>query len=215
MKELKYIIELKNNIDLYLKAKQRKQNSLTDEDKNYIFEKFDDFFSDKKYDYVFIPESSNDFIYSIAKKYFKEVIIIEKKKYNSDDLLKLFINIQDKNIEIEQKKSIIYKIIENFKEIIIKKDLCEYNDITEEITLSIHDFKSNQRKNIVEYIYDESDIRNIRNIIYCNNEKKFCLLDDFVKTGETINYLSNKIKEYIDFVDIDIISLFKETNIKD
>lgn len=145
-----------------------------------------------------------------AKRYFDKIIVIEKKKYNNDNLINLLINIQSKDIDLEQKKAIIYNILEKFKQMIVDTDLEENEELCKEITLSIHEFKSKQRKNIVEYIYYESDIRNIRNIIFDNKEKKFCLLDDFTKTGETLNYISDKLLEYTGFVDLDIISIFKE-----
>lgn len=67
MKDILSIIQLEENIDLYLKAKERRNFSLSKEDYEFIFEKLDNFFSEKKYDYVFIPESNNNFINSITK----------------------------------------------------------------------------------------------------------------------------------------------------
>lgn len=208
---MKHIITLEDNIDLYLKIKDRKEEKINVEESEYIRKEIESFFEKNKYDYIFIPESNSYFLEKIAREYCKNVFVIYKKEFEEEDLLELMINIKKKDIEEEQKKSIIFKLLDLIEENKKKNEDIEelYRD-KEEIKLSIHKFKSSQRKNIIEYVYDENAIQNILNVIDFNKEKSFCILDDFINSGETIKFLMNRLDSFSDYLKLESVAIFKQ-----
>lgn len=205
MEKIQNIINLEENIDVYLKIKERINEKLTEKEKFFIDEKICDFFRNKKYDFIFIPESSKPFLKNVAELYSNNVYTIDKKEYDNDDLINLLYDIKNDKYNNEQKQSIIFKIIEQIE----KNDNNEFEKTFKNTFLSIHKFKSNQRKLIIKYIYDENSLQNIRNIIHCNKEKSFCILDDFINTGETINFIYDKLNLYFESLNLDVVSIFK------
>lgn len=133
---MKYLISLdRDSKKLYFAVKERYGEKLEDRELfiNDIVSRLKEPLS--KFENIIIPESSNDFIYKVANKLGKNVILV--KKTTKDDILKIVETLSFQKSEKESHLDRIIKMNGSFR---------------------IKEMKANQRKRYEEFLFEKTDV---------------------------------------------------------